>query len=148
MSKKILLVDDDQYLRELYEEVLQSEGYEVETASDGKVGLNKITTNKYDLILLDVMLPQLDGLGILTKLKESGSNVPMSSIILMTNLAHDPVVRKALDDGVKSCLIKSDLTPDKLVEEIKDCLGGESPENDQKENTNKKPAKKVEVETI
>lgn len=123
MPTKILIVDDDLYLRELYEEVLKNEGYDVDIAKDGKEGFEKITTNSYNLILLDVMLPQLDGLGILTKLKESQSPVPLNSIILLTNLTHDPAIKEALKMGVHSCLTKAEMTPDQFLAKVKEALG-------------------------
>ncbi len=123
MSKKILLVDDDLYIRELYNEILENEGYEVETAANGEAGLNKITNNKYDLILLDIMMPKLDGIGILTKLKDSQSSTPLSSIILLTNLANDPVIKEVAETGIKKVLIKSDITPEELTMEVKKTLG-------------------------
>lgn len=126
MSKKILLVDDDKFIRELYDEVLKSEGFDVETASNGKDGYEKIITGKYDLILLDVMLPQLDGIGIVTKLRESKSKVPLSSIVFLTNLVHDPVVKEALGHGVHSCLTKADINPDQLVAHVKKVLAEKS----------------------
>ncbi len=125
MSKKILIVDDDLFIRELYEEVLISEGYEVETASDGKDGLDKILNNSYLLILLDVMLPLVDGLGILTVLEEKGKLKETAPIILLTNLAHDPIVKEAVNKGAHTVFIKTDITPDQLLEYIKKLLGGE-----------------------
>ena len=68
MAQKILLVDDDQFIREIYEELLKKAGYEVDTAVDGKEGYEKILNGGYNLILLDVMLPFLDGIGILDEL--------------------------------------------------------------------------------
>jgi DNA-binding response OmpR family regulator len=123
MSNKILLVDDDLYIRELYDEILKSEGFEVETAADGKTGLEMILSNSYDLILLDIMLPKLDGIGIISNLKESKSSVSLKSIVFLTNLAHDPVVKEALSSGVHSCVVKSDITPDQLIKHVKKVLG-------------------------
>lgn len=126
MSKKILLVDDDLYIRELYDEILKGEGFDVETTADGKTGLEMILANTYDLILLDIMLPKLDGIGIISKLKEAKSSISLKSIVFLTNLAHDPVVKEALDLGVHSCLIKSDITPEDLVNHVKQALGKEA----------------------
>lgn len=136
MSKRILLVDDDLFIRELYEEILTNAGYEVDVAVDGKEGLEKLTKNQYDLTLLDIMLPQLDGIGIIAKLKGSGSKTPLKSIVFLTNLAHDPVVKEALAAGVHSCLIKSDLNPDQLVSYVKQVLGEAPSDNSNKEVIN------------
>lgn len=121
MAMTILLIDDDLYIRELYDEVLKSEGFEVDLASDGKDGYQKITENKYDLILLDVMLPQLDGIGILTKLKQDKVAIK-SPIILLTNLVHDPAVKNAVELGAHSVITKAELTPGDLVKKAKEII--------------------------
>jgi CheY-like chemotaxis protein len=117
---KILIVDDDAYLRELYEEVLKAEGYDVITAVDGEDGLAKLQQGGFDLTLLDVMMPKLDGLGVLKKLHETPPTNPNKTILLLTNLAQDPIVQEALHLGVKSYLIKADITPDQLIEKVKE----------------------------
>lgn len=122
MSKKILIVDDDMYLRDLYEEILKDSGYEVETAADGKEGLIKLSLGGYDLTLLDVMMPHLDGLGVLTKLHETPPTTPNGPIVLLTNLAHDPVIQEGLQKGAVAYLIKADLTPDQVVQTVEKYL--------------------------
>ncbi|MBI3443442.1 response regulator [Candidatus Woesebacteria bacterium] len=122
MAKKVLIVDDDSTVRELYEEVLKDEGFEVETAADGEEGLTKITEGGYNLILLDIMMPKLDGIGILTSLSEKQPKIKNGPIILLTNLAHDPQIEEALKMGAKAALIKADLTPLQFVEKIKTYL--------------------------
>ena len=119
MSQKILIVDDDLYLRELYEEVIKDAGYEVETATNGEDGLQKIKTTPYNLILLDVMMPKLDGLGVLAKIKEDPTYTFKTPIMLLTNLAHDPAIQNAVQQGAIGFLIKADLSPDQLVAKIK-----------------------------
>ena len=64
-AKKILIVEDDQFLREFYVELLQGEGYMIDSAADGEEGFNKIHNGGYDLVLLDIMLPKKDGVQIL-----------------------------------------------------------------------------------
>lgn len=122
MPQKILLIDDDQFIREMYEEVLKNEGYEVETAIDGKEGLEKIMTGGYDLILLDVMLPYIDGLGILTQLQKDKPKKANGPIILLTNLAFDPAVKEALQKGATMCLYKAEMNPGEFVNKIKEIL--------------------------
>lgn len=116
---KILLVDDDLYIRDLYEEILKDAGYEVETAVDGIAGLAKINQGGYDLILLDVMMPKLDGIGVLATLQEKPPQTPSGPIVLLTNLSSDPVVKDALNRGAKSYIVKSDLTPEDFLARIK-----------------------------
>ncbi len=122
MQKKILIVDDELYLRELYQEILAGAGYSVDVAVDGEDGLKKIVDTQYDLVLLDVMMPKLDGIGVLTKLAEQQLAHPKPIIILWTNLSHDPVIKDALAKGAKTFLVKADLTPDQIVAEVKKYL--------------------------
>lgn len=122
MAKRILIIDDDLYIRELYEEVLKSAGYEVMGAADGKDGLNKIAEGGFDLILLDIMMPQVDGLQVLQTLKKTPPKKSNGKIILLTNLSHDPTIQEGLNAGAATYLIKADVTPDQLVGKIKELL--------------------------
>jgi DNA-binding response OmpR family regulator len=122
MAQKILLVDDDQFIRELYEEILKGAGFEVETAMDGKEGLDKILTGGYDLILLDVMLPFIDGIGILAELKEKKPAKSNGPIMLLTNLAYDPVIEEAIKNGAVACLNKAEMNPDEFLKKVKEVL--------------------------
>lgn len=119
MQKKILVVDDDMYIRELYEEVLKDEGYFVETAEDGEKGLVKLQGGGYDVVLLDVMMPKIDGIGVLTELAQNPPTTPNGAIMLLTNLGHDAVVKEAMSKGAIAYLNKADMTPDQLVTEVK-----------------------------
>lgn len=120
---RVLLVDDDLYIRELYQELLQNEGYEVDSATEGKTGLEKMQEGGYDLIVLDVMLPLLDGLGILQTITDHPPKTPNGKVILLTNLANDPVVKDATKlEGVYTCLIKADITPDQFLATVKQAL--------------------------
>lgn len=119
-KQKILIVEDDQYTREVYQEVLTEAGYDVTTAVDGAEGLVKIREGGYSLVLLDMMMPKIDGLGVLSALKESPPLTPNGPVILLTNLAHDPVISRALSLGAKTFMIKSDLNPDQLVAQIRE----------------------------
>lgn len=118
-KKRVLLVDDDLFIRELYHEVLEQAGYDVDTAPDGEVGLQKILTGGYNLILLDIMMPKLDGVGVLDALQTQQPAQKNGPVALLTNLAHDPIVREALKKGAKDCLIKADLNPDEFLARVK-----------------------------
>jgi len=83
---KILLIEDEAGIRQVYADVLKKEGYTVETAEDGEAGLEKIKTGGYSLILLDIMLPKMDGLAILTELKKKAPQEANGPIVLLTNL--------------------------------------------------------------
>ncbi|MBI2314955.1 response regulator [Candidatus Daviesbacteria bacterium] len=120
--KRILIVDDDQYIRDVYREVLEGEKYLVETAIDGQEGLIKAQEGGFDLILLDAMMPKVDGLGVLRGLKENPPKQENKVILLLTNLAHDKVIDEAMQNGAKSYLIKSEMNPDEFLQNIKKFL--------------------------
>lgn len=121
-KKKILIVEDDGYIRDVYQEILQETGFEVAIAIDGQEGFVKASEGGYDLILLDMMMPKFNGLEFLKALKDKPPKKPNGMVVLLTNLAHDTVIQEALKAGAKSFLIKSDLTPDQLVEKVKSFL--------------------------
>ena len=123
MAKKLIVVDDDLYIRELYEEVLKDEGYTVDTASDGEDALNKLKLGGYDLVLLDIMMPKLDGLGVMDALTKAPPPVKNGPVILLTNLDHDPLIKDAMDRGAAAFIIKADITPADLLSQVKKYLG-------------------------
>ncbi|MDP4011751.1 MAG: response regulator [Candidatus Roizmanbacteria bacterium] len=122
--KKIIVVEDEEYLRDLYIQILQEEGFSVDSAEDGEIGFDKLSKNTYDLVLLDVILPKMDGLQILEKLSKLGK-ISFNKIVLLTNLGQDLVVAKAVDYGVRGYMIKSDYTPEEIINEVKGYLGNE-----------------------
>lgn len=121
-SKRILIVEDDQFLRDFYQELLSSEGYTVDVAADGEVALQKIIQGGWNLILLDIMLPKKDGLQILRDLKTSAVATPNGPIVALTNLGHDAVIDQAFELGANGYLIKSAMNPDEVLVEINSYL--------------------------
>lgn len=115
---KILIVEDEEYLRELYQEVLSDQGYFVDTAENGNEGLAKIQQGGWDLVMLDIILPGIDGISIMRQIKASPAKLPNKKIIFLTNLDKDKEMQEglALGDGY---FIKSQITPGNLVEQIK-----------------------------
>ena len=120
--KRVLIVDDDQYIREIYQEVLVGDGYEVVTAIDGKAGLEKILNGGYDLILLDVMLPYIDGIGILRELGDKKPKLKNGPIILLTNLVQDVVTKEALECGARECFNKAEMNPGEFLKKVNQIL--------------------------
>jgi DNA-binding response OmpR family regulator len=122
-AKKILIVEDDQYIRELYVEILEEEGFYVEHAADGETGYKKIFQGGYDLVLLDIMLPKMDGLTILTKIKTE--TPPMNqnrAIVVLSNLGQEKKIAKAITLGAGVYIIKSDYTPAQVINKVKEYL--------------------------
>src|SRR5690606_35071538 len=118
---KILIVEDDLFIRELYERQLSLAGYDVASAADGPEGLTKINQKVPNLLLLDIMLPKMNGLDLLKAIKaqDQTKNVP---VILLTNLGQDSVIKEGFNLGADGYLIKSAYTPDQIIEEIKKFL--------------------------
>ena len=118
---KILVVEDDQLLRDLYVENLKNEGYIVDVATDGEEGLLKIKGGGWDLVLLDIILPKLDGIEVMRQLKKLNPLPKKPIILFLTNLDKDSDIKEALTLG-DGYLIKSQLTPDDLLKEIRSYL--------------------------
>lgn len=122
-KKRLLIVEDDQDLRELYVEVLRDEGFEVADAADGQVGLEKAKAGNYDLLLLDIMLPKIDGLQILKAVKKNPdlSKIP---VVMLTNLGRESIIKEGFTLGADGYIIKSEYTPDQVVAEVRKFLEG------------------------
>jgi two-component system alkaline phosphatase synthesis response regulator PhoP/two-component system response regulator VicR len=121
-SKKILIVEDDQFLREFYEELLKSEGFTIDSAPDGEMASAKIYQGGFDLILLDIMLPKRDGLQILQANKATPPQVANGPIVVLTNIGQDAIIRQCFELGASGYIIKSALNPDQVLQEIKNYL--------------------------
>lgn len=122
MGKRILIIDDDTSVRMLFTDTLTDEGFEVDTAADGMEGLEKLKEGGFDLVLLDVMMPKLDGIGILTELEDHKPTKENKKIVLFTSLHDDPAVKEGLTKGAHGFIVKSDYTPEVLIAKIKTFL--------------------------
>lgn len=121
MAKKILIVEDEVSLRELYVEVLKDASYDVFEVGDGESGSSMITTLDWDLLILDIMLPRLDGIEVLRKLS-ANSAVNKRPVIVLSNLDTDAIMKQCFDLGAKDYLIKSNITPQQLLECVNKCF--------------------------
>lgn len=119
MAERILVVEDDQFLRDLYNELLREEGYEVDLASDGEEGLAKMQKGGYDLVLLDIMLPKVDGLEVMRRVNKQKPEKPNGSTVLLTNLGQDSIIKEGFNLGASGYLIKSAMNPDQVLSEVK-----------------------------
>lgn len=116
--QRILVVEDDLFLRELYTDILSAEGYKVDTAVDGEEALQKIKAGGYDLVLLDIIMPKMDGLSVMRQIQNNPPQNPNKCVIFLTNLDKDEEIKTALKLG-NGYLIKSQITPGSLVENVK-----------------------------
>ncbi|MBI4130578.1 response regulator [Candidatus Roizmanbacteria bacterium] len=121
-KQRILVVEDETFLRDLYIDILKEEGYEVDAAADGDEGFNKIHDGGYDLVLLDIVLPKRDGIQILRDIKTNPPVKKNGGVLMLTNLGQEAVVSEGVALGVRGHIIKSDYTPDQLIVEIKRVL--------------------------
>lgn len=121
MAKKILVVEDDKFLRELIVKKLLGEGYDTVEAVDGEEGVKKIKEEKPDLVLLDLILPGIDGFGVLSQIREDPS-VSSTPVIILSNLGQKDDVERGLKLGAVDYLIKAHFTPGEIIEKIKNIL--------------------------
>ncbi len=121
LKNNILIVEDEHDIREIYAEVLSSTGYKVSQAPDGETGMQKIKNENWDLLLLDIMLPGKDGLKILKDMKDN-PDLKKGPVIALTNLNSENIIQEAFSSGADGYLIKSEITPDKIADEISKVL--------------------------
>ena len=119
---RVLIVEDEPDLMNLYRKLLTTEGYAVEHTDNGVDALDLLQKGGYDLALLDIMLPKMDGLQVLEELKKKPAAVENKAIVLLTNLNQDDVIAKAVEYNLRGYLVKSDYTPDKFLAEIRSIL--------------------------
>jgi len=114
--KTILIVEDDRFIGEMYVRSLKKAGYDVDWMVDGNDGLIAARNKQYDLILLDVMLPERRGSEILDALRGSNEDlIPHSKVVILTNFEQDDVSRSAMEARADAYLIKAEITPSKLL---------------------------------
>lgn len=120
---KILIVEDDSLMLRLYQKAFGFENYEVEVAGDGVEGLEKARQTKPTLMLLDVMMPKMNGLEVLDKLK-ADPDTKMIPVIMLTNLAGTQDAETALSKGAVKYIVKSEHDPKEVVGIVKEVLAG------------------------
>ena len=116
---KVLIVEDDQFLSKMYPTKMELEGFETEVALDGKEALTKYAEFKPDLILLDLMLPVMDGYEFMEELKKKNNKTP---IIIISNLGQNENIQRAMDLGAAGYFIKANTELNELVKNIEEVL--------------------------
>ena len=125
-DKKILLVEDEDFIRDLYVRQLTKAGFQVKSAIDGQSGLAMLKSEPFDLLLLDIKLPGMNGLQVLREFKTQNPKSPMITILL-TNLGQEAVIKEGFELGAQAYLIKASYTPDQVVNEVRNALFGGQP---------------------
>ncbi len=121
MATKILVVEDDKFLRELITQKLKRENHDVREAVDGEDGVKKIEEEKPDIILLDLILPGIDGFEVLSKIKKNPERKDVP-VIILSNLGQRDDVERGLKLGAVDFLIKAHFTPGEIIEKIEKVL--------------------------
>lgn len=118
---KILVVEDDKFLRDLLVRKLNEEHFNLEIAIDGNEAINKINSWMPDLILLDLIIPGIDGFEVLKRIKEvpATNKIP---VVILSNLGQQEEVEKGLNLGAVDYLVKAHLTPGEIIDKIKNIL--------------------------
>ncbi len=122
---KILLAEDEEDARMIYKDILEVGGFQVDTAENGKVTLDKLAGNYYDLLLLDIIMPDIDGISVLTEIKKFPAKYNISKIVMLTNIGGDLAIEKALNIGANGYMLKSETAPENLVDVINKYIHGE-----------------------
>ena len=125
IKAKILFVDDDNFLRKVYQAELEEKGYEVLLAADGQEGLEKAQISDPDLIILDMIMPQKNGFEVLTELQNNPAtkNIP---VIILSNLGQKDDIKKGLDLGAVDYLVKDNITLVTITDKISQYLNSKT----------------------
>ncbi|PIQ75427.1 MAG: response regulator [Candidatus Portnoybacteria bacterium CG11_big_fil_rev_8_21_14_0_20_40_15] len=124
-GNKIFIVEDDKFLRDLIIKKLDTEGYETAFAVGGEEALKKIGEEKPDLVLLDLILPGIDGYEVLKQMKNNSSDdIKKIPVIILSNLGQRDDVEKGINLGAVDFLIKAHFTPGEIIDKIKQVLEG------------------------
>lgn len=117
----VLIIEDDSYISDMYRIKLESENFEVVTAKDGIIGIGIIEKQKPDIVLLDIVMPKIDGFSVLKTIKKN-PELKEIPIVLLTNLSQKENVERGFELGADSYIIKAHFTPSEVVKKIKDIL--------------------------
>lgn len=118
MPKKLVIVEDEKFLQEMYKMKFEADGYEVHTASDGEEALRVIPEVMPDLVLLDLVMPKIDGYGVLSSLRQNEKTKALK-IFVLSNLGQTGEIDRGVKEGADGYFVKSNLTPSQLAAEVK-----------------------------
>jgi two-component system phosphate regulon response regulator PhoB len=118
VATKVAIIEDEQAISQMYRIKFEAEGYEVETAENGELGLELVEKMKPDIILLDLMMPIMSGDEMLAKMRETpwGKNI---KVIILTNRGEQEVPPKVKELNVSALILKADMTPRQVAEVVK-----------------------------
>lgn len=122
-AAKILIIEDDRYISKMYQLKLSLDGFDVQVADNGRIGVEKAKDFKPDIILTDILMPELDGFEVIRTVKNDDETKTIP-ILIMSNLGQEDHIQKGLEMGALGYIVKSQYTPSKVVEKIKEILAG------------------------
>ncbi len=120
---KILIVEDDRYISKMYQLKLSLDGFDVQLADNGRVGIEKAKEFRPDIILTDILMPEMDGFDVIKAVKAE-PEMATTPILIMSNLGQEDHIKKGLELGALGYIVKSQYTPSKVVDKIKEVLAG------------------------
>lgn len=115
-NRKVLIVEDEHFISELYVRALTRAGYDVTVEVDGQRGYELAKTDKFDIILLDLMIPTITGIEVLRRLRGAGAPPIKAKIVITTNLEQREEIRGDIESHADAYLVKAEITPRELVE--------------------------------
>jgi DNA-binding response OmpR family regulator len=122
-EKKVLLVEDDPFLSGMYQTKLKLEGFEVITAMDGEEALQRLEEGTYDIALLDIMMPKLNGFEVLKEIRKSANSTTSTMpVIMLTNLGQKTDIEQGLLLGANDYIVKANFTPTEVLVKIKNLI--------------------------
>jgi CheY-like chemotaxis protein len=116
--RKILIAEDDFFIRDIYSKVFSLSGYQVEVAVDGLDALEKIKAQPFEMILLDIMMPRMTGIDVLKNVRMLNTPAKSTPIFIITNLGQQNVIEEAFKLGMDGYILKSQVSPQQIVDEI------------------------------
>ena len=119
---KIAIIEDDQAISQMYRFKFEAEGYDVQTAENGKLGLELSESMIPDIILLDLMMPEMTGDQMLEKMRATSWGKDIK-VIILTNMGEQEIPQKVKDLGVSAVILKADMTPRQVAELVRTQLG-------------------------
>ena len=120
MAKKILLVEDDVFVSDIYGRELKKAGYDVTVAGDGLEGIEKTKEDQFDLILLDIMMPKKTGIDVLKEIRTPTAKAKDTPVYLLTNLGQGSIIKQAIDIGAQGYLLKARVLPSQVLQAVND----------------------------
>jgi DNA-binding response OmpR family regulator len=123
VAAKILIIEDDRYISKMYQLKLSLDGFDVQVADNGRVGVDKVKEFLPDIVLTDILMPEMDGFEVIKTIKDD-PELKTIPILIMSNLGQEDHIQKGLELGALGYIVKSQYTPSRVVDKIKEILAG------------------------